>query len=371
MARRKNTPTNPEEQAKVFSLQKRKDKSKPPKAIEKPRLRLLKRAAQVEAAVDARAFFEQSLAYQVKEFLLCGLPYQQPKELKFERRNGNIGFKLIGDPDVGLPYGQDRLLIIWLATAFQLLGCPEDNTIRFRSASDIVRAFYHHGQERKPGGIELKRIQERIERLFGATYLFQDFSRGKKSFDRGSFRIIRSARLWFDSEEPNKEWLWQNLIELSSDFADLIRKGSIPIDLETVRGLKESPAALDLYIWLSWRTYKLKTDGGVPLFGPTGLFAQLGTTTSDPYKAKQQLKSWLNAVSLFWPQCPAELSEDGQYLLIHPPRAYEEFSIHPNAAILLPGVIKKPPVPLLSNDELCKPELEKSFEPPPEPKPLK
>jgi hypothetical protein len=345
------------------------DKSKPPEPPENPRL--LNRASQAEVTSDARAFFEQSLAYQVREFLLCGLPYQQPKELKFERRNGNIGFKLIGDPDVGLPYGQDRLFIIWLATAFQLLGCPEDNTVRFRSASDIVRAFYHQGQERKPTGTELTRIHERINRLFGATYLFQSFWGGKKSSNKGSFRLIRKVRLWFDNEEPNTRWLWQNLIELSSDFADLIRKGSIPIDLETVRGLKESPAALDLYTWLSWRTYKLKDDAQVPLFGPTGLFAQLGTTTTDPYKAKQQLKAWLTAVSIFWRQCPVELSEDGQYLLLHPPKAYEEFSIHANAAILLPGVTKKPPVPLLSDKELqpCKPTLKKAFGPPSKPGP--
>lgn len=341
--------------------------SEPPKR-RKTTNRLLNRAEQVVASVDARALFEQSLAYQVKDFLLCGLPYQQPKELKHERRNGDIGFKLIGDPDVGLPYGQDRLLIIWMATAFQLLGCPEDNTIRFRSASDIIRAFYQEGQERKPAGTELTRLKERWDRLFGATYLFQDFSGGKKSSYKDSFRIIRRARLWFDREETNTNWLWQNLIVLSPEFADLIRKGSIPIDMETIRGLKESPAALDLYIWLAWRTFKLRVDGGVPLFGPTGLFAQLGTTTTDPYKARQQLKDWLHTISLFWPECPAELSEDGEYLLLYPPRTHAEFAIQANAPILLPGVMKTPPVPLLSNKEVqtCRPSLERSFE---EPKP--
>jgi hypothetical protein len=343
------------------------DKSKPPKPPKTPRL--IKRAAQVEVTVDARAFFEQSLAYQVKEFLLCGLPYQQPKELKFERRNGNFTCKLTGDPDAGLPYGQDRLLILWMATAFQKLGCPEDNTIRFRSASDIARAFYHRGQERPPTGQERIRIKERFKRLFYTTYFFED--KRTRYFDGESFRLIRRARLWFNGEEPNAHWLWQNLIVLSTEFADLIRKGSIPIDMETVRGLKESPATLDLYIWLSWRTYKLKDEAGVPLFGPTGLFAQLGTATTDPYKAKQQLKAWLRAVSHFWPQCPAKLSDDGQYLLLHPPKAYEEFSIHANTAILLPGVTKNPPVPLLSNEELPtgRPGLEKSFEPPPKPGP--
>jgi hypothetical protein len=323
--------------------------------------------------VQARAFFGQSLVYQVKEFLLCGLPFRQSEELKHERRNGNIGFKLIGDPDVGLPYGQDRLLILWMATAFQKLGCPEDNTIRFRSASDIVRTFYHNDQKRKPTGIERKRLKERFARLFGATYLFQDFSEGSTSWNKDSFRLIRRTRLWFDGKKPNTDWLWQNLIVLSTEFADLIRRGSIPIDMETVCGLKESPAALDLYIWLAWRTYKLKKEGRVFLYGPTGLFAQLGTSTAEPRKAKQQLKAWLHSISLFWPQCPSQLCEDELFLILHPPKAYEEFAIQARAAILLTGVSKKPPVPLLSNEELrsCrKAILEKSFEEPkPEPEP--
>jgi Plasmid encoded RepA protein len=346
----------------------------PPKPPQKPKRRkttnrLLNRADQVQVSVDARAFFEQNLAYQAKEFLLCGLPYQQPKKQQFERRNGHFSCKLIGDEKVGLPYGQDRLLIIWMATAFQLLGCPEDNIIRFRSASDIVRAFYHNGQERSPTGQERVRIKERFQRLFYTTYYFATHSRGY--FNGESFRLIRRTRLWFNTEKPNAHWLWQNYIVLSNEFADLIRKGSIPIDLDTVRGLKESPATLDLYIWLSWRTYKLKTDGGVPLFGPAGLFAQLGTATIEPRKARQQLKAWLHTISLFWPQCPAELSEDGEYLLLHPPRAYEEFAIQANVSILLPGVTKNPPVRLLSDDELPPgtPGIIKSFEKPDPPKP--
>lgn len=338
---------------------------KPPK----PRPRLLDRAKQVQAATAARGFLEQNLAYQAKEFLLCGLPYQQPQKQQFERRNGHFSCKLIGDEKVGLPYGQDRLLIIWMATAFQLLGCPEDNLIRFRSASDIVRAFYHNGQDREPAGTERTRLKERFQRLFYTTYYFANQSRSY--FNGESFRLIRRTRLWFNAEKPDAHWLWQNYIMLSNEFADLIRGGSIPIDLETVRGLKESPATLDLYVWLSWRTYKLRMDGGVPLFGPAGLFAQLGTTTVEPRKARQQLKAWLHTVSLFWPQCPAELSEDGEYLLLRPPRAYEEFAIQPNVAILLPGVAKKPPVRLLSDDELPPdtPGFHKSFEKPEPPKP--
>jgi len=36
--------------------------------------------------------------------------------LKRERRNGRFRLRVIGHPDYGLPFGQDRLLLIWIAS---------------------------------------------------------------------------------------------------------------------------------------------------------------------------------------------------------------------------------------------------------------
>ena len=61
---------------------------------------------------------KQSLGFSSRPFVLCGLPVRRPRpgELLFERRNGNFLLQITGHPQFGLPFGQDRLVPIYLAT---------------------------------------------------------------------------------------------------------------------------------------------------------------------------------------------------------------------------------------------------------------
>jgi len=310
-----------------------------------PRVRLVHRAKQVEVSVQARQYEEQDIAYQVRDFVLCGLPYKKNTDTKYERRNGSSVLQLVGDTRYGLPYGQDRLLIIWLVTAFQFLGCPENNNIRFRSISDLVRAFFRDGQNRKISGLELRRMKERIMRLFYTSFFLQNEIQNKKRLVLSRMGIISGVKLWFHTNEEHPNGLWQNVIKLDTQFADLIRESSIPFDMQTIRGLKESPATLDLYLWLAWRTFRIKAGNqiDVPLFGPEGLFAQFGGEASEHWKARQQLKGWLAEIKLFWPLCPASLSNDGLYLVLDAP-THRTFAVQRNAPIRLPGVSRHPPI---------------------------
>jgi len=51
-------------------------------------------------------------------FVLCGLPVKRPRagQLLHERRNGHFLLQVTGHPSYGLPWGQDRLVPIFLAT---------------------------------------------------------------------------------------------------------------------------------------------------------------------------------------------------------------------------------------------------------------
>ena len=52
---------------------------------------------------------------------------------------------------------------------------------------------------------------------------------------------------------------------------------SIPTDLEAAKALSSAPAALDLFMWLSYRCFTAKGQERVPLFGDFGLAGQLGS----------------------------------------------------------------------------------------------
>ena len=60
------------------------------------------------------------------------------------------------------------------------------------------------------------------------------------------------------SAQPDARSLWESRIELGEDFFNEIIRCPIPIDLHILKAMKRSPLGLDLYLWLTYRTFGLK-----------------------------------------------------------------------------------------------------------------
>ena len=58
------------------------------------------------------------LMFNSRPFLLCGLPLKRPAAgtLVHRRRNGLFALEVTGHPEFGLPFGQDRLIPLWVAS---------------------------------------------------------------------------------------------------------------------------------------------------------------------------------------------------------------------------------------------------------------
>ena len=84
-----------------------------------PSRRLLNTAGRIATAAIAQSTGEdaQILGFTPRDFVIFGLPYRNPKTSPYVRRNGALTFTITGGTH-GIPYGQDRLLAIWLATVF-------------------------------------------------------------------------------------------------------------------------------------------------------------------------------------------------------------------------------------------------------------
>jgi hypothetical protein len=85
-------------------------------------------------------------------------------ELLYERRNGNFLLQITGHPTYGLPFGQDGIVPIYLAT---LAVRQQSQTIRFRTAAEMLGTFGMH-----KGGKEYRRLVAAVERRFGAPIFF-------------------------------------------------------------------------------------------------------------------------------------------------------------------------------------------------------
>lgn len=103
--------------------------------------------------------------------------------------------------------------------------------------------------------------------------------------------------------------------------------------------------ALDLYVWQAHRSWELhqrkQPSVGVPVFGEEGLLAQLGSSVSTEFKARQLLRMNQKLVEGVWRGCPNHLTKDGNRLVLRPAEALKD------AHLALPGVSSHPPVPRL------------------------
>jgi hypothetical protein len=284
---------------------------------EAPELLISKyRHRQLERIDLIRADPERSgerLGFTARPFVLCGLPMRRPPrgQLLFERRNGKFKLQLLGHPDFGLPFGQDRLILIFLAT---LAVRQQSQTIRFRSGAEMLEMF---GMQK--GGKEYRRLVAGIERIFGSTIFFgsERTAEGAKLFSRARFHFVRETHIWFDrnSLQTHPAGNRENVIVLCDEFFQEIFEHPIPTDLEVVRLLAASRGALDLYLWITYRSFTVKSRQSIPLFGPQGLQAQLGCIEySRPRRFRAMLVQWLDTVALVCPYLRARVGMTSRHL---------------------------------------------------------
>jgi hypothetical protein len=144
---------------------------------------------------------------------------------------------------------------------------------------------------------------------------------------RSRFNFMREAQIWY-SRSPEQRPIsseFENVVVLSDDFYQEILAHPVPNDLEAVKVLAASPAILDLYMWLSYRSFKAKGTESIPIFGEFGLANQLGCVEySRPRRFRAMLEQWLDTIRAIWPQCPARIISNGKNIEIRNATAIRE-----------------------------------------------
>jgi hypothetical protein len=288
----------------------------------------LRQAERIELVRVKRSEANQLLGFSSRPFVLCGLPLRRPPagQLLYARRNGQFVLQVTGHPDYGLPFGQDRLVPIYLAT---LAVRQQSQTIRFKAAAEMLETF---GMQ--TGGKEYRRLVAAFERIFGATIFFgTDTVRpGAKVVQRSRFNFMQQAQIWYnrDPKQPPLSSGFENVIVLTDDFYREVIDHPIPNDLEAVRALAASPGGLDLYMWLSYRCFKAQGPESIPIFGDFGLAHQIGSVEySRPRRFRSMLNQWLVTVRAMWPECPARISSDGTSIVVdHAPAVLSQEVAH-------------------------------------------
>ena len=152
------------------------------------------------------------------------------------------------------------------------------------------------------GGVVRRRLQEQMRRLFGCmvSLTFKD-----ATADRFVNSLIAdSGEYWWDVKQPDQSSLWESKIVLGERFFHEVITNPVPLDMHVLRAVRRSPLGLDLYLWLTYRTFHLEAP--LRLTWPK-LYRQFG---ADPARAndnntlqnfRKDFLRELNKIQRAWP----------------------------------------------------------------------
>ena len=232
---------------------------------------------QVDQLVEAREA-DPDTGFMARLMTLCSLPRTNPgKRLQYVRQNGPYSLVMIAGGRNKLPYGNiPRLLLAWVCT----------EAVRTQSRELVLGRSLYEFMEKlglaRGGGVTgtYTRLRNQMDRLFGASVelIYEDeYSKrfiASRVADRGEF--------WWDPKRPGEQVLWESTIRLGEDLFNEVIRRPVPLDMNSLKALKRSSLGLDLYLWLTYRTFGLK---GPLRLTWRQLYVQFG---ADPAKAKDK-----------------------------------------------------------------------------------
>ena len=259
---------------------------------------------------------DADLGFMARLLTLCSLPRTNPgKRTQYIRRNGPYTLVMSAITLNKLPYGTiPRLLLAWLCT--EAVRTQSRELALGRSLSEFMRSLGINSDSGGPRG-EQTRLRNQMNRLFGCSVsLIYEGKSGNAS--RSSF-VADRTEFWWDTKRPDERTLWESKIRLGEDLFNEIIRHPVPLDMNTLTALKRCALGLDLYLWLTYRTFTLRA----PLqLSWRQVYRQFGV---DPDKAnnhrtvqdfRRKVLRELKKIKLAWPDL--NYSTAPGFLILHP-----------------------------------------------------
>lgn len=261
----------------------------------------------------------RTMAFSARAMVLATLPYQDPGDVpSFGRENG--GYSLSIQPgwddknkvSLGFPYGTiPRLLLAWITTE---ASYTKSRTLQL---GDSLTDFMRQLGLRPTGGHfgSITRLRSQMIRLFGAR--ISCVYRGKDGFSMKHVNVATESGLWWDPLQPDNTEKWHSgYIVLGYEFFQEIIARPVPLDLRVMQAIKQSPLALDIYAWLTYRMSYLKKKTLIPW---ASLALQFGSDYTRLRDFKSAFLEQLRAVKMLY--CHASFSTESERgLTLYPSR---------------------------------------------------
>ncbi len=250
------------------------------------------------------------LAYYARVMAQTTLPHRRlpPGVTEYVRENGQLRLTILAPSRTGLPYGSiPRLLLAWVTTEAVRTGEPRlvlgTSMNRFLARLDLCRTGGPRG--------DITRLRRQAQALFSST-ISATFD-GAERWTDGGFRVASQTDLWWDPRAPEQEALWESSVTLTAEFFAEVTARPVPVDMAALRQVKDSPMALDAYVWMAHRMSYLRKDTTIPW--PL-LELQFGAGYARTRDFRRRFATRLQEVRRVYPAARWDLSERG--LLLHP-----------------------------------------------------
>ena len=245
---------------------------------------------------------DPEIGFLARTMALCNLPRTNPGNRKeYKRVNGPFTLYMVAGGGNKLPYGNlPRLLIAWLCTEAVRTQSPD--LVLGSSLSEFMRKLGIHTQSGGRGGMRTL-IRNQMRRLFGCsvTLIYED----EKVSTSVNSHIAERTEFWWNERKPDEPVLWDSKIRLGWGFFQEVIEHPVPLDMNTLKALKRCALGLDLYLWLTYRTFTLRA----PLrLSWRQVYRQFG---ADPAKAedkdtvqafRRKVLRELKKIKLAWPK---------------------------------------------------------------------
>ena len=246
-------------------------------------------------------------SFLCRQLIQVTLPHSDPGCIPiWTRRNNNLllsikqGYEK-GKP-IGYPFGSiPRLLIFWMTKE----ALRTKNKII--SLGDNLTSFMGEIGLNPSGGKRGNniRLKNQMKRLFRADisleydYNIPNLLEGTSWVD---MKVAKKGNYWWNLQKSKKKSEWKKWIELDKDFYNAITSYPVPMDLKALKFLKNSAMALDLYAWVTWRSFVACKNKKPQHITWRSFNKQLGANYNDLNNLKKKCKIALKKIKIVYPE---------------------------------------------------------------------
>ena len=267
---------------------------------------------EVLAIEREEAYKAGAIGYMARALIQATLPHSNVDSHEFKRRNGAFKLTILADSEIGLPYGSiPRLLISWITT--EAIRTKQRELILGNTLSEFMADLNMIPSGGRWGSIT--RLKDQMKRLFSAS-ISCSYDNGK-SWGIRNVMPVEKADLWWDPKNPNHVAMWESKLLLGHTFFNEVIESPVPIDMRALKALKQSPMAIDIYCWLTYRMSYLRNITSIP-WGV--LQVQFGANYKDLRQFKRRFLVQLKRVLLVYPD--ANVKEDSRNLILLPGKSH-------------------------------------------------